>query len=240
MIEAPSVALFLRARTARYDASMARLAVRVSAFALAALLAGCGGGSGGGGDAGPGVDAGGLDAAAGDRDVGMVPFECSVLTDASQCWNDLVAQLEACVPAGSGVLDAARTECVYPDGTVVRFDGVVPTSGDYRPGFTVLDASGGVCGAFASSGFLIGEVTIGTRIASFEQEPGPRARLTCRDGVSDAIAFDATYDELSACSSGTARVVPPGYGAYVGADFVRIEITSNGDPAAHTVVDCMP
>lgn len=190
-------------------------------------------------DAGPGVDAAlGVDAGAGVDASGVAPFECATLSDPAQCWNRLVAELHACTPSGVGTLNAERTECTYADGTTVRFAGAVPTTGDYRPTFTVLDGAGVECGSFSSGGLALGVVSVGAGSASLQQEPGPRLRLSCRDGDVESVAFDAPFDEISGCAGEVEPLVPPGYNALFGEGFVRIQIIADGDSGPEPLVDC--
>ena len=69
--------------------------------------------------------------------------------------------------------------------------------------------------------------------------------MSCTDGSEQSVAFDAPYDEIIACTSGSDPIVPPGYSAFVGdtfdADYVGPRAVGIRallvDPTEHHAVD---
>ena len=185
-----------------------------------------------------GLDTGALTDTSTKDGAGAPPFACTSLSDPAQCWNRLARALYACLPTGVGTLDAARTECTYSDGSVVRFASAVPTKGGYEPRFTLLRPGGATCGSFDSGGFTVGVITSGEQTASLLQETGPRLRLTCSASGVTTTAFDVPYSEVSACAGAATPLVPPGYNALVGTKTVRIQIIADGNSASSALIDC--
>lgn len=128
---------------------------------------------------------------------------------------------------------------MYPNGTRAQFASPVPTSGDFQPTFSVVDARSVECGSYSSGGFSLGVLTVGTALASLQQEPRPRARLTCRDGDIETVAFDTPYSGFTASTSVSPPIFTPGYNATYGPTSVRIQLLSEGSKSSPSIVNCM-
>jgi hypothetical protein len=115
----------------------------------------------------------------------------------ANCWKESVAAANTCLSEQeSGVFNGDRTQCTYPDGSVITFATPVPsmsTMGDYVWDFSI-DKGGSTCASFRELGSDgDGGFELVSSLGTFtEKIEGTTLRISCPTGGEYKIsAFDA-------------------------------------------------
>jgi hypothetical protein len=125
-------------------------------------------------------------------------IDCAWL-QGNNCWKDTVEAAHACTNAAeTGTFDVARTACVYPDSTEIRFDPSAPVStcvtfaGDCD--FTITSPDQTTCARVKAT--VTRSLTVTTSLGTFAGGfVGSTAVLTCADGS----RFHMPEAELRSC-----------------------------------------
>lgn len=163
-----------------------------------------------------------------------LPMTCEFVEE-DNCWKQLVAEMQSCLPAERGTFVDDRTACEYPDGSRLEWDGSVnvPDSGIHIPYIEhrVLDSEGEPCVTTKFLGIAHAAFDIGGDVTVLHADSLTTFQLTCSDGTTYRNDVEGACPDLGA--QWLAQELP-GYDVVCDGEDSHCQILVNGSGLAET------